>query len=459
MNTPLFLNAPPLGKEKLNFSVGKTTVGKLYGGLLAKLGLLSKGDLIVKNGSDFITQHVSESLVKTKKILEEARGNVLLIDEAYVLGGERKSGRDEEVVDTIVAEVQNTPSEDICVILCGYKEEMETFLRKSNPGLLRCFPLEDAFEFEEFSQDDLGQIFDQKISNLGMSTTKEGRAVALDLLSLAKQRANFGNAGEIDNILSRANLSFQARFGFTPIAERRKMTKEGLLLPADFDPDYQLRLEAKDTLEDDTSIIDLERVKSMFEAATRQARIMKKCGRDPKKVIPFTLVFMGPPGSGKTTFARHLGRIYHKMGVLGSSEVVEALVKDMVAGYIGQTALKTGELLDRALGKVLLIDEAYRLSDDTKTSASDFAREACDELIDSLTKPKYFRKVVVVLSGYKSEMEDLFERNRGLSSRFPTRLDFEGGSLDQAACRCSVRRSQTSRLTSHLMRKTNISRN
>ena len=95
-------------------------------------------------------------------------------------------------------------------------------------------------------------------------------------------------------------------------------------------------------------------------------------------LIPFRFVFKGPPGSGKTTFARKIGKIFYQMGLLATNEVVEASVQDMIAGYVGQTVTKTHDLLNRALGKVLFIDEAYRLTGEQPGSC--YAAEARDEL-------------------------------------------------------------------------------
>jgi hypothetical protein len=125
------------------------------------------------------------------------------------------------------------------------------------------------------------------------------------------------------------------------------------------------------------------------------------------------------------------------MGFLSSGEVIEASVKDLMGSYIGQTPMKTHALLEKSLGKVLLIDEAYRL-DPSTSKANSYQQEALDELVDCLTKPQFVHKVIVILAGYDVEMGQLMEANPGLSSRFPTELDFRN--LDASQCYQLLRR-------------------
>jgi len=123
-------------------------------------------------------------------------------------------------------------------------------------------------------------------------------------------------------------------------------------------------------------------------------------------------------GTGKTTTARKMGQVYYDMGFLSSVEVIESSASELIGQFVGQTGPKTRAVLEKALGKVLLIDESYRLS------GSSFGNEALDELVDLLTKPKFVGKIVVILAGYAKEINDLLPLNPGLSSRFPEEIIF-----------------------------------
>lgn len=114
-----------------------------------------------------------------------------------------------------------------------------------------------------------------------------------------------------------------------------------------------------------------------------------------------------------------MGKIYRDLGILATDEVLEKSASDMIGQFVGHTGDKTKKLLESALGKVLLIDEAYRLA------KGDFAKEAADELVDLLTKPQFARKLIVILAGYDDDIERLMATNPGLTSRFPERIPFQ----------------------------------
>ena len=133
-----------------------------------------------------------------------------------------------------------------------------------------------------------------------------------------------------------------------------------------------------------------------------------------------------------------MGQVFYDMGFLSAVEVIECSASDLVGQYVGQTGPKTRAQLDKALGKVLFVDEAYRLSE------GNFATEAINELVDLLTKQTYKGKIFVILAGYAEEINHLISVNPGLSSRFPEEITFEN--IDPKSClqllESTVRRQQ-----------------
>ena len=123
-------------------------------------------------------------------------------------------------------------------------------------------------------------------------------------------------------------------------------------------------------------------------------------------------------GTGKTTTARKFGQVYYDLGFLSRVEVVECSASDLIGQYVGQTGPKTIKQLERGLGKVLFIDEAYRLGEWM------FAQEAVNELVDTITKPQFAGKLVIILAGYDNDMNSLLRVNEGLSSRFSEEVAF-----------------------------------
>ncbi|KAL4079909.1 P-loop containing nucleoside triphosphate hydrolase protein [Scleroderma yunnanense] len=392
---------------------GKTLVAKLYGKILAELGLLSNGEVVVKNPADFVGGYVGHSEKQTKAILSSTIGKVLVIDEAYMLYS-KNTGQDSfktSVIDTMVAEIQSVPGEDRCVLLLGYKEQMEEMFRNVNPGLARRFAVENAFTFEDFTEAQLMQILDHKLKNQDLSATDDAKRVARDLLARMKNRPNFGNAGEVENMLGLAKARYQNRMAS---------------IPPNFDPDHKQDQNASANLaklfED---VVGCEDVIKKLENFQKIARTMKAQGLDMRTQIPSNFVFKGPPGTGKTSTARKLGQVYYDMGFLSSTEVVECSASDLVGQYVGQTGPKTKAVFEKALGKVLFVDEAYRLSE------GHFAKEAMDEIVGLMTQERFMNKLIIILAGYEHQMNALLGVNPGLSSRFAEEINFQNMTVDQ----------------------------
>ncbi|TFY66383.1 hypothetical protein EVG20_g4700 [Dentipellis fragilis] len=407
---------------------GKTTVANLYGQILADLGVLSNGEVVMKNPADFVGNVLGASESQTKAILATTVGKVLVIDEAYMLygastgGGKQNDPYKTAVIDTIVAEVQSTAGEDRCVLLLGYEPQMvEMFQCPStqnvNPGLSRRFAIENAFRFEDFTDAELLAILNLKLKQQDLQATDAAKTVAIEVLSRARNRPNFGNGGEVENLLGQAKGRYQSRHARLPAKDR---PFDIVFEPEDFDPEFDRAAYSSDNLKKlFEDVIGCEEIVERLEEYQNTARVMKAQGRDAREVIPTNFVFKGPPGTGKTTTARKMGQVYYDMGFISSAKVTECSASELVGQYVGQTGPKTKQMFERALGQVLFIDEAYRLGE------GQFAKEAMDEIVSILTLPAYKGKIVVILAGYDEDMNNLLSVNPGLSSRFPDEIIFK----------------------------------
>ena len=171
------------------------------------------------------------------------------------------------------------------------------------------------------------------------------------------------------------------------------------------------------------SLIGLEKVKSKVNdlIAFQKVQLLRKAKglHTPKSTMH--LAFTGNPGTGKTTVARIVGRIYKKIGLLSKGHFMEVSRTDLIAGYQGQTALKVKEVIEKAKGGVLFIDEAYSITENDHSDS--YGRECLTELTKALED--YRQDLVVIVAGYSDPMKQFFNSNPGLKSRFNTFIEFE----------------------------------
>jgi len=184
----------------------------------------------------------------------------------------------------------------------------------------------------------------------------------------------------------------------------------------------------EDLLAELNGYIGLDTVKEEIDTLVHwiQMQQLRKEHDLPTSDLSLHMVFSGNPGTGKTTIARFLSKIFHSLGILSKGQLVEVDRGDLVAGYVGQTAIKTKDAIKKAMGGVLFIDEAYAL---TNRGENDYGAEAVDTLLKAMEDHR--DDLIVIVAGYIEPMEKFLHSNPGLESRFNRFIDFPDYTLDE----------------------------
>lgn len=243
---------------------------------------------------------------------------------------------------------------------------------------------------------------------------ENSKSATIDLLRKISETVDYPRHKiEITKVAQMVKSSLIDFYGYCAIQEICKP-------PEELDEDPRT---LQDLLDELNSLIGLEKVKAKVHDLIVYQKVQKmrreKNLHSEKNTLH--LAFTGNPGTGKTTVARIVGRIYKRIGLLSKGHFVEVSRTDLIAGYQGQTALKVKKVIEQARGGVLFIDEAYSITENDHTDS--YGRECLTELTKALED--YRDDLVVIVAGYTEPMKKFFESNPGLKSRFNTFIEFD----------------------------------
>mgnify|MGYP000990576384 FL=1 len=253
-----------------------------------------------------------------------------------------------------------------------------------------------------------------KITKYGMSiveeNSRESTVLLLKKIAEIVDSKEFSNEiKEIANFLKKSLVEYYGYLEIKRICNSGEVVEDARSLT--------------DLLEELNNLIGLKNVKSKVNDLIIYQKVQKMREKEGLNAVKSTLhlSFTGNPGTGKTTVARIIGRIYKQLGLLSRGHFIEVSRTDLIAGYQGQTALKVKNVIEKAKGGVLFIDEAYSITENEQSDS--YGRECITELTKALED--YRNDLVVIVAGYSEPMKNFFSSNPGLKSRFNTFIEFE----------------------------------
>ena len=375
---------------------GKTEVAHLIARLLHAGGVRRRDAFVPISIADIVGQHNSgEAIQNIRQKLLEAAGGVLFIDEAYALA-ENEWGR--QAVSVLVDEMEKRSS-DLTVILAGYSDRMQRLLN-ANEGLKG--RIANIFELPDYSPAELCEIFDRKAAATRVECTPDARTRAHSMIRRESTRPH-ANGRDV-----RTHFDTWNRQRMVGRAER--LEAQHVTDPRHFDP-----AEARALLDRFRArFVGMSELTKWMEQTLLAAKDSFARGQLPKAP---RLLFLGPPGTGKTESARCLGSFLHACGVLRRATMKEISIQDLTSQFVGGAEERTESHFKDAAESVLFVDEAYRLAD------SHQGQQVLHQIVQHLTDPE-FDSVCLILAGYEQQMMDLLKVNPALSSKLNTQVRF-----------------------------------
>ncbi len=416
-----------------NPGTGKTTVARILGKVYYEIGLLPSSDVVEVDKQALVAGYVGQTAIKTQSKINEAMGKVLFIDEAYTLYQPENDGSNtdtfgKEAIETLMKAMEDHRGE-FAVIAAGYALKMQAFM-KANDGLESRF--DKRIHIKDYEPEELNGIFHSMAVQRGYMITS-GLEETLpgffyNWTDIYRKEPPWSNAREVRKLMEEIDTLWSNSGAPEIYAEGVKYKQlEQRHFPGNCQKNFKKGFRRKTGQEQLEELIGFDKLKEELRKLYNLRLQMNKPFPEDEDMVKLHCVLKGNPGTGKTTVARLLGKIYKEIGWLPVGNVVEVQSSDLMSRFVNGTAGKVREEVQKALGGVLFVDEAYKLY--REDGQNNTGLEAVEEIMKCMDD--YTGQFAVVLAGYPDEMEVLLSANKGLQRRFKTQYILEDYSASE----------------------------
>ena len=409
-----------------NPGTGKTTIARKLGEILESIGYLDSGHVVEVDRSKMVSPYQGETPKVVDALCDKAMGGILFVDEAYTLaplsaGGERDQ-QGAQALEQLMKRMEDDRGKFV-VIAAGYRTEMENLFR-INPGVRSRFSY--FLNIEDYHPDQLFQIMQVFAKEKKYKFSPAAQELTLKMITeLYNSRdKDFANGRTMRQLFEKICAKQAERLRNVDIST---LSNDQLMLIDVEDIPYEApkAVDYKECLKKLNGMVGLAGVKKEISNLAAFLNLQIRRG-ETNTFQGKHYVFTGNPGTGKTTVARIMADVFRTLGILSRGQLIEADRSKLVAGFAGQTAIKTNQLIDSAMGGVLFIDEAYTLKSNDQDS---FGSEAIDTLLKRLEDDR--GKFICIVAGYTDNMHDFIDSNPGLKSRFTQTIHFDDYTPDE----------------------------
>ena len=409
-----------------NPGTGKTTIARKLGEILEAIGYLDSGHVVEVDRAKMVSPYQGETPKVVDRLCDKAIGGILFVDEAYTLAPLSQSGERDNQGAQALEQLMKRMEDDrgkFVVIAAGYRSEMENLFR-INVGFRSRFSY--FLNIDDYTPDQLFQIMEVFAREKKYQFAADAKELTLKMITelYNSREKDFANGRTMRQLFDKICAKQAERLQKVDIST---LTNDELMTIVVDDIPYEApqTVDYTDCLAKLNGMVGLAAVKKEISNLAAFLNLQIRRG-ETNTFQGKHYVFTGNPGTGKTTVARIMADVFRTLGILSRGQLVEADRSKLVAGYSGQTAIKTNQLIDSAMGGVLFIDEAYTLKSNDQDS---FGAEAIDTLLKRLEDDR--GKFICIVAGYTDQMHDFIDTNPGLKSRFTQTIHFEDYTPDE----------------------------